>query len=134
MKRIGWLFLILSGSLSFAQTASPQVQHAPTFEACDADLRLWTAQIPGYPNSSFEQGQEGTKLLTATEMYNRISYINECAQAYPVFYKSRNANELPGTLSLVQVYIVEIAQRHNHFLERHALSAKFQEEDEAGKR
>lgn len=67
-------------------------------------------------------------------MTSRMSYLNDCAEAYPVFNKNR-PGEFSALVSLgLLVYEPEIQTRLFHFLDRHGLSGKFTEEDEAGKR
>ena len=66
-------------------------------------------------------------------MTNRMSYLNDCAFAYPVFNKNR-PGELSVLFSLGFVYDLESKGRLFHFLNRHDLTVKFYEEDEAGKR
>jgi hypothetical protein len=113
--------------------ASQEMKHAPTLQSCEADLNLWSSQIPGYPTSTSEQDQEGTKSLTVHEMTDRLSYLNDCSLAYPAFNKTR-PGEMSALFSLSWVYVQEMHRRYLHFLDRHSLSAKFYEEDEAGKR
>jgi hypothetical protein len=120
--------------LVFCATAGSQdVKHAPTFEACTADLNLWTSQIPGWPNPNLDQVREGTKNLAMSEMDRRLDSLGECSGAYPAFLKSKS-NEIPAMLALIQVYHAERAERMLDFLSRHNLLLKFIEEDEAGKR
>lgn len=109
------------------------VKHAPTFQACEADINLWTSQISGWPSPTDEQEQEATKSLTVREMNGRMGFVNECAGAHPIFEKARTG-ELPAAFSLVLIYDRVIRARLYAFLERHGLSNKFQGEDEAGKR
>jgi hypothetical protein len=126
----------LAGLILAVMTASlvgQEVKHAPTFQACDADLNLWSSQIRGFPTSTREQDQDSTKSLTVVEMTNRMSYLGDCSQAYPVFSKSR-PGELSVLASLCLVYQQEMQGRLLHFLSRHDLTAKFYEEDEGGKR
>jgi hypothetical protein len=60
--------LLLSSVLVLTMLATSQeVKHAPTFQLCEADLNLWSSQIPGYPTSTSEQDQEGTKAGVTTE-------------------------------------------------------------------
>jgi hypothetical protein len=119
---------------ALATFAVPQeIAHAPALQSCTADLNLWTSQIPGWPIPTPEQGQEGTKSLTVHEITNRISYLSDCAQAYPVLNKNRTG-ELSALSSLTLVYESEIQMRLFHFLGRHGLADKFTEEDETGKR
>lgn len=127
MKRLV-LTVILTASL-----IGQEVKHAPTFQSCDADLNLWSSQIRGFPTSTREQDQESTRSLTVTEMTNRMSYLNDCALAYPVFSKSRSG-DLSALASLALVYEQEMQGRLLHFISRHDLTGKFYEEDEAGKR
>src|ERR1039458_7984945 len=86
--------LLVLASLILTASLVGQVEHAPTFQSCNADLNLWTSQIPGFPTSNSEQDHEGTKSLTVHEMIDRATYLNDCAQAYPSFNKNR-----PGELS-----------------------------------
>ena len=123
----------LSLAVMTASLVGQEIKHAPTFQACDADLNLWTSQIPGWPTPTAEQDQEGTKSLTVHEMANRISYLGDCAQAYPVFNKNR-PGEFSAYASLYLQYNLEIQRRLFGFLNRHGLSDKFTEEDHAGKR
>jgi len=75
--------------LVFCATAGTQdVKHAPTFEACVADLNLWTSQIPGWPTRHMDQVREGTKDLTVSEMVARSQSLEECIGAYPAFLES----------------------------------------------
>jgi hypothetical protein len=128
-----WIFLIPC-VFAFTTFAIPQeTKHAPTFQSCDADLNLWSSQIPGFPTSNPQQTQEGTKSLTFHEMTDRASYLNDCAQAYPTLNKNR-PGELSQLASLSLMYMSEIQARLFHFLRRHDLTLKFTEEDEAGKR
>ena len=125
--------LALASLILTASLVGQEIKHAPTFQSCQADLNLWTSQIPGFPTSTSEQDQEGTESLTVHEMTNRMSYLNDCALAYPVFNKNR-PGELSALFSLGLVYDSEIKGRLFHFLNRHGLSDKFTQEDEAGKR
>jgi hypothetical protein len=126
--------LLVASVFAFTMFAvSQDVKHAPTFQSCDADLNLWTSQIPGFPASTAEHDQEGTKSLTVQEMTNRMSYLDDCARAYPIFNKNR-PGEFSALFSLGLIYESEIKRRLSHFLDRHGLSDKFAEEDEAGKR
>ncbi len=126
--------LLLTSLFALAALAvSQEIKHAPTLESCNADLDLWTSQIPGFPTSTREQDQDGTKGLTVAETTGRLSYLDECSRAYPVLNKNRTG-ELSELFSLELIYVQEIQRRHLHFLSRHGLTAKFYEEDEAGKR
>ena len=126
--------LLIASVFAFTMFAIPQEsKHAPTFQSCDADLKLWSSQISGFPTSTTEQEQAGTKSLRVDEMTNRVSYLNNCAQAYPALNKNR-PGELSALASLGLIYVSEIQARLFHFLNRHDLSIKFREEDEAGKR
>jgi len=134
MKTIGLIFLCFSASLGSTQTtATQQVKHAPTFQACSADLNLWSSEIRGFPTSTSEQDEESTRTLTLEEMSNRVSYLNDCAQAYPVFNRNR-PGELSALSSLCLVYMQEMQVRLFHFLARHDLTTKFFDEDKAGRR
>ena len=116
-----------------AATVPQEPKHAPTLQSCTVDLNLWTAQIPGWPNSSAEQAREGTKALTFNEMGARIASLNDCVSAYPTLNRAR-AGELSMPFSLVGIYHGETAERYFDFLDRHNLLVKFIQEDEAGKR
>jgi len=131
--RLGLMLMLLSGTLAFAPTAAQQVKHTPTFESCDADVNLWLSQIPGRPKPTVEQVQEGTKSLTVDEMGKRISHLIDCAQAYPDFQKYR-LGELSALESVGRFYELELRTRLFHFIDRHGLTTRFYEEDEAGKR
>jgi len=134
MRTLGLILLYFSGGLVFAQTTEvQQVKHAPTLESCGADFNLWSSQISGFPSSTADQDQEGTKSLATTEIVNRLSYLDDCSRAYPVLNRSR-PGEMSALFSLEWVYVQEITRRKDHFLSRHGLLAKFYEEDEAGKR
>jgi hypothetical protein len=135
--------IVCAGILLATTMAGPQsawsgqalqnVQHAPTFQACNADFNLWSSQMPGFPVSTTDQEQEGTRSLTVVEMVNRISYLDDCSGAYPVLNKNRTG-EMSALSSLDWMYIQQIQTRYLHFLSRYGMSAKFYEEDEAGKR
>lgn len=126
--------LLVACVLALSMSAIPQeVKHAPTLDSCAADLNLWISQIPGWPTSTGVQDQEGTRSLTAQEITKRGAYLNDCGQAYPVLNKNR-PGELSAIASLGLIYESEIQRRLFHFLDRHGLSEKFTQEDEAGKR
>ena len=114
-------------------STSQDVGHATSLQSCSADLNLWTSQVPGWPTSTAEQDQEGTKSLTVREIRNRLSYLDDCGRAYPVLNKNR-PGEFSALSSLGLIYASEIRRRLFHFLDRHGLSDKFTQEDEAGKR
>ena len=132
MRAICLILLCLSGSLGAVQTDTP-VQHAPTLQACEADFNLWSSQIKGFPTSTTEQDQEGTKLLTVTQIVSRLSYLDDCSRAYPVLSKNR-PGELSALFSLELIYVQEIQKRQLDFLSRHGLTEKFYAEDDAGMR
>jgi hypothetical protein len=126
--------LLLISVFAFAASAVSQgIKHAPTLESCSADLNLWTSQIPGFPTSTAEQDQAGTKALTVAETTSRLSHLDECSRAYTALNKNR-IGELSELFSLELIYVQEIQIRRLHFLSRHGLTAKFYEEDETGKR
>lgn len=133
MKTIGLILLCLLGSNLDAVQTDTSVQHAPTLQACEADFNLWSSQIKGFPTSTTEQDQEGTKLLTVTQIVSRLSYLDDCSRAYPALNKNR-PGELSALFSLEWIYAQEIQRRQIDFLSRHGLTAKFYEEDEAGMR
>lgn len=110
-----------------------EVRHAPTLEACAADMNLWRGEIPATSdiNNSI---RTGTKNLTVKGMQKRIEYIQDCASAYPQLLQSGDSSRVPLTVSLVIEYRTEITQRLTDFLERRDLWSKFLEEDDAGKR
>ncbi len=87
----------------------------------------------GVPKFYRRARSEGTKSLTVQEMTNRMSYLNDCGVAYPVLNKNR-PGELSALFSLGLIYGSETKRRLSTFLDRHGLSGKFTEEDEAGKR
>lgn len=119
---------------TFCATTVPQEpKHAPTLQSCTADLNLWTAQIPGWPDSSAEQDREGTKPLTFSEMAARVKSINNCVHAYPALNRAATG-ELSVPFSLIDIYQREITNRYVDFLERHNLLGNFMQEDKAGKR
>lgn len=120
--------------LTFCAATVPQEpKHAPTLQSCTADLNLWTAQIPGWPDASTEQEREGTKSLTFKEMGARVKSINDCSTAYPTLNRA-GAGELPVPFALIDTYNREITQRYVNFIKRQNLLGKFVQEDEAGKR
>jgi len=59
--------------------------------------------------------------------------VDDCTKAYPVLQK-RRAGELPLAFSLALVYSAEIQRRLQHFIDRHGMSERFEQEDSAGKR
>jgi len=102
--------------------AVPQeVKRAPTLQACTADLNLW-------------RSREEIKSLTTLEMLARIRSLMDCTGAYPTLAKSTPAGELPAVWYLKITYEEEIEGRLFNFVDRHGLSKRFAEEDEAGKR
>ena len=119
---------------AFCAIAVPQeIKHAPALQTCTADLNLWTAQVPGWPNPNPEQVREGTKTLTVKEMQQRAFYLSNCSSAYPTLNRAK-PSELSPVFSLTMVYDNEIQERLFSFLDRHNLIVKFTLEDEAGKR
>jgi len=106
------------------------IKHAPSQESCLADLRLWTSEIPGWPDAP---NRAALQKLTIREMKGRMQFIRDCGGAYPIFFTSQRG-ELPATIGLVLAYVTEIKDRLFSFTDRHGLSGKFLEEDEAGKR
>lgn len=126
--------LLLACVFASSMFAIPQeVTHAPTLDSCTADLNLWTSQLPGWPTSTGEQDQEGTRSLTAHEITKRAAYLNDCGQAYPGLNKNR-PGELSALASLGLIYESEIQRRLFRFLDRHGLYEKFTQENAAGKR
>jgi hypothetical protein len=102
--------------------ATPQeIKHAPTLQSCVADLSLWTSQ-------------EESKSLAALEMLQRIRSMMDCTGAYPALTKSKPDGDLPAAWRLKITYEEEMQDRLFHFVDRHGLTRKFEEEDEAGKR
>jgi len=100
MKRLlifGWLILT-------ASIVGQEIKHAPTFQSCQADLNLWTSQIPGFPTSTSEQDQEGTESLTVHEMTNRMSYLNDCARP------AVSGDGTIGTVCPVHIWVLWVHQ------------------------
>jgi len=113
-----------------------EVHHAPTLQACTADMNLWWSQIP-QRGSMAADVRAGTKNLTVKELNNRKQYISDCANAYPQMVTQGTGGDcsrMPRSFSLSLEYQGEIDERMSDFLERHNLIAKFYEEDEAGQR
>ena len=103
--------------LAVVMTASlgGQVEHAPTVAQCQADQRLWRAQI-----------DEGASSLKYEVLHERVGEMIACNDVDPP-----NTTEYYNTASLT---FAAMAARMNKFIQRHQLWDKFLEEDAAGKR
>ncbi len=112
---------------------SQDVKHAPTFQSCVGDINLWSSQIPGFPEPSYDQVRSGTKSLTVHEIDGRRKSMGECIGAYPVLGKGQTS-DLSAAMSLNSYYDDEVEMRYFDFLNRHGLINKFNEEDQAGQR
>src|ERR1700687_389322 len=117
----------------YAHAVPHEIKHAPTLQSCSADLNLWSAQIPNWPDPSPEQLHEGVKTLTVEEMSRRVLYLSDCIKAHPVLQRSK-PDEPPTYFSLFMFYNGESGDGYLNFLVRHNLFFKFKQEDETGKR
>lgn len=128
------LVLIAAVLIVIAVPAIPQdVKHAPTLSSCVGDINLWSSQIPGFPEPSYDQWRGALKSLTLHEIDGRVSSLTDCVNAYPVLGKGQNGNlSVPVTLS--NYYGLETQVRYFDFIYRHGMLSKFTDEDEAGQR
>ena len=109
MKRL----LVLSWMILTASLVG-QVKHAPTLAQCQADQRLWLADM------------DSSKRLTYEVLTRREREMLECEKVddpnLDLYYNTAVDMDEEALLRLV------------HFLDRHQLLGKFREEDAAGKR
>ena len=115
MKRFVILAVILLGT-----SVVGQVEHAPTVAQCQADQRLWLAQIEADAKDS-NKGLPSLEVIRAwgSEMHN-------CQEVDP-----ENSHKYYNTQSEI---VTEELLRLRNFIVRHDLWDKFLEEDAAGKR
>ncbi len=131
---MNWKLAVSAVTLSLAIAALPQdVKHAPTLQSCVGDINLWSSQIPGFPEPSYDQTRSGTKSLTMREIDGRTKSIAECVSAYPMLGTAQSGRE-SAALTLTSYYDGEKEMRYFDFLVRHGMLSKFNEEDEAGQR
>lgn len=132
MRTFSMLSLALVAVVSLI--AAPQaVKHAPSLQSCVADINLWSSQIPGFPEASYDQWRGGFKSMTLREIDDRTSSLTDCVNAYPPLGKGQNGN-LSVAVTISNYYGLETQARYLDFIYRHGLLRSFTEEDEAGKR
>ena len=112
--------LLVLGWLIFTASLVGQVEHAPTVAQCQADQRLWLAQI--------EADANGDKTGLPT-IYVIRAWGLEMTQCKDV--DSINRSKYFNTEAEIST---EEMLRLRHFLDRHDLLEKFIDEDAAGKR
>ncbi len=128
------VLLVLTFVLTTPMLAQ-EIGHAPTREACIADLNLWLAAIPaGRTEEVFKEQRKALADLTYAQMEKRMEYALDCGLAYPELNRTRDPERLPAVTSLGLAYHGEIMERMIDFLKRHQELAKFNLEDEAGQR
>jgi hypothetical protein len=93
------------------------VQHAPTVAQCQADQRLWLAEI--------EEG-DSSKLPTVNILTKRSDELDDCQKVDP-----DNVGKYVNATSEIDILK---ATRMVHFLRRNGMFQKFLDEDAAGKR
>jgi hypothetical protein len=129
-----WQLAIAVSVFAIAILALPQdVKHAPTLQSCIGDINLWSSQISGFPEPSYDQVRGGTKSLTMHEIDGRRESMGDCVSAYPVLGKGKSG-DLSAVMSLSSYYGTEVEMRYVDFLNRHGLLTKLNEEDKAGQR
>ncbi len=134
--------LILAVLVFPVSTVPQQVEHAPTLEACVADLNRWSFGLDGIPFK--EQARLVLKPLTSREMFSRLGSLHDCESASLAQLKATPIEQRPaldklGLLSgriqlLTQKYMLERSTRYFDFVVRHKVLAQFDQEDEAGER
>jgi hypothetical protein len=118
-----------------ASMVGQEIGHAPTREACIADLNLWFAAIPsGSTEEARKEKRKALADLTYAQMTKRMEYVMDCGLAYPELNRTRDPERLPPVFSLVFAYHFEQAERMTDFLKRHQQFVEFNLEDEAGQR
>jgi hypothetical protein len=115
MKR----YLVLAVLILTASLAG-QVEHAPTVAQCEADQRLWFAQIEA-------DAKAGNDTLPTVDVIGAWhTEMHDCEAVDPA-----NRVRYYNTESEI---IVEQMLRLQHFVSRHQLHSQFLAEDAAGKR
>jgi len=104
----------------FVLTASvtAQVEHAPTVAQCQADQRLWLAQVEDIDHRS--------DLPKFFEINDRMKEMGECEKVDPV--NRRRYSDTQCELGAEQTL------RLMKFIQRHNLLDQFTDEDAVGKR
>lgn len=128
-----WQLAIGVALFALATVFSQEVKHAPTIQSCIGDINLWSSQIPGFPEPSYDQVRSGTKALAMREIDGRLRSLGDCVNAYPALGKGTSGN-LSAVMSLSSYYSDEEQARYLDFLVRHGMLNKFNEEDDAGQR
>ena len=112
MKKL-WPLLLLGIPLQAIH--AQEVQHAPTFDQCFADQKLWLSEA-----------QETYVPAPFTELYKRNAEMAECEKV-----DSSGLNRYYNTMGENNA---EKVLRLRHFLERHNMYQEFLTEDAQGKR
>jgi hypothetical protein len=61
--------------------SSAEIKHAPTLEACAADINLWVSELQQWPKETSEQARKDLEPLTYADLADRSVYLNDCTQA-----------------------------------------------------
>jgi hypothetical protein len=142
-KRIVTLSVVIA---AFAVgTNSQEIKSAPNLEVCNAQVNLWVAQM----DLSRPYSPEKRKVmspLTSKDILDREGVIDDCMstdirelKAVPegpqrAAIAQKLGIRLDGANTLLNIYSMEQRMRYFHFISRHNLMAKFDEEDQAGER
>jgi hypothetical protein len=97
--------------------ASPQLEHAPTVEQCQADQELWFSKL---------ETNESTSDVTFDTLRGWISEMGDCQSVDKPNWHEYYHVEAEATQ--------ERSQREFDFIVRHGLATQFVSEDAAGKR
>jgi hypothetical protein len=109
--------LVLTGLILTASLVGQEIKHAPTVAQCQADQRLWFAQL--------EEG-DSPKLPTQDVLAKWNNEMSDCQKVdpgnTPMYYNT--GAEIDAAMET----------RLTHFILRHGLWSQFMDEDTAGKR
>jgi len=111
MKAAGLAVLILASVLS---VGAQEIKHAPTAAQCQADVKVWTAQVTE------------VKTLRFAELYHRKGELVECSEV------DERASD--NYMELAKTYVFEMFNRTSAFIVRHNLAQQMVKEDEEGLR
>jgi hypothetical protein len=141
-KRIALSIVIVAFAVG---TNSQEIKPAPTLEVCNAQVNLWVAQID-ISTPYLPEKRKVMSTLTSKDILDREGLINDCMSADVKELKAvpegpqraamaqKLGIRLDGALALLNLYSMEQRMRYFHFISRHNLTPKFDQEDQSGER
>ena len=111
-----------------------EIKHAPTLEACTADINLWVSELKQWPKETPDQARKDLETLTYADLADRSAYLNDCLQAHRELADEARGKLSAATTLILVDYSSEMRNRLVDFIERHSLFPKFTAEDATGKR